>query len=256
MDRFFYIITDSQQNVLVLRSYSYPSKSNYILLKSSLQQTLLDDNLLRLSFQSTKIELVADLSALVPAPLFEPDKVETYLQHLSKVDPINKVHNELVAELDIHNVYAFNLEIYSLLKTYFPRAEFYHMGTSLLKAFHALTKHQTGEDVYLNVMQGSFQAIVFRSKELILYNTFFFRSTKDFLYYVMLIYDQLGLNQEKVPLNISGELLEDSEVYQLVYKYTRNIHFIKRPHFYRFSDKFSHIPEHFYYDLYSLKLCG
>lgn len=256
MDRFFYIISDQQNQVLVLKSYNFPTKTNYVQYKSALQSTLIDDQLLRWSYKGTKISLVGNVSALVPKELFFEDQKNLYLEHLVQADLFNTVQHDYISELEIHNVFSFNSEIHSLLNTYFPRADFYHFGTCLLKSIKGLMQHQTGNMVYINVLQSIFQIVVFNDGQLQFYNTFKYKSTKDFLYFVMLVYDQLNLNQEKVSMNISGELMEDSDIYKLIYKYTRNIHFIKRPNYYRFSEKFQTIPEHFYFDLYSLKLCG
>ena len=255
MDRFFYCISDRQQHVLVLRSYTYPPKNNYIQLKSALQKTLLDDSLLRLSFRSTKISLVSLESTLVPSALYDADKTQFYLEHTVGQDTLNTVGSEFIEDIDANNVYAFNSAILSLLRTYFPQAKFYHIATSLIKAYGSLAEHSNGPQLYINVLQETFQAAVFDGKDLFYYNSFNYRSTKDFIYFVQLIYSQLKLSQEKTPINISGELVEESEVYKLLYRYIRNIHFVQLPPFYRFGERFHAISKHFFYDLYSLKLC-
>ncbi len=255
MDRFFYSISDRQQNVLVLRSYTYPPQNNYIQLKSDLQKTLLDDSLLRLSFRSTKIALVSLESTLVPSSLFDEEKTSLYLEQTVGQDPLNTINTEFIEGLGANNIYAFNSAILSLLRTYFPQAKFYHIATSLIKAYRSLAEHSNGAQVYINVLQETFQVAVFDGKDLLYYNSFNYRSTKDFIYFVQLVYSQLKLKQEKTPINISGELVEESEIYKLLYRYIRNIHFVQLPPFYRFGERFNALSKHFFYDLYSLKLC-
>ena len=71
----------------------------------------------------------------------------------------------------------------------------------------------------------------------------------------MLLYDQFKLNPETDPIHIAGQIVEDSEIYHLLYRYVRHLNLVSGPSYYRFSQLFDTLPQHFYFDLYSLKLC-
>jgi hypothetical protein len=110
-------------------------------------------------------------------------------------------------------------------------------------------------EVFVNLRNHIAQIAVFDRRNLQFYNSFAFTKASDFLYFTLLAFDQLKLNPLDVPLTISGELMEDSEIYRLLYRYFRDIRFAPTPAgLYHFPGSIQSLPSHLNYDLYAMKL--
>jgi hypothetical protein len=69
------------------------------------------------------------------------------------------------------------------------------------------------------------------------------------------VYEQFKLNPESIPLSISGNMTEDSDIFKYIYRYIRLVSFISAPSYFRLGQEFTGVPQHFYFDLFSIKLC-
>ncbi len=251
------MISDPQQQVLALRSYDYAKEqtANYTL-AAGIKDICRSDTLLTSPFQSIRIGLLNHKSTLIPAPLFQKDQLHTYLGNVLDFPNTDRLLTDQLLASEIHNVYSVNSEILQELEGFFPKAHFFHGQSPVLQGFYKLASLQTGPQVYINVHEKQVQILAFKGKELLFSNTFPFEASTDFIYYVLLIYDQLQLKPELVPLTIAGMIVKDSEIYHLLYRYIRLLNLVQAPDYYRFPESLRQEGVlHHYFDLCSLKLC-
>jgi hypothetical protein len=83
-------------------------------------------------------------------------------------------------------------------------------------------------------------------KGLLLANSFRCQTAEDFLYFIILVYQQLGLDTHEVPLEISGEIVPESQLYQLLYKYIRHIEGAGMPDGVSFASDLSEVRPYYY----------
>ncbi len=256
MDRFFYAVTDGQQHLLLLKSYQLDEKASSISkFKESLQRVFLNDKLLQLPFHKTYLSFVNHKSTLVPHRLFDENQKETYLQQLIQLGEDDYIDVNYIAPLDVHLVYSISHTILKEIRAYFPTATIYHAQTPLLFGYRKLMEHQQGHQIFLNVKMELLQLALFDGPNLIFCNNFNYHASKDFIYYVMLIFDQFDLKPESTPIHLSGLIETNSEIYQQLFRYVRHLNFIQQPSFIRFGAQSSTMQTYFYYDLFCLKLC-
>ncbi|MFK8101225.1 MAG: DUF3822 family protein, partial [Saprospiraceae bacterium] len=146
-------------------------------------------------------------------------------------------------------------DILLILKNSFPAADIFHSASALLLGQNKASEQLVDESVYVNVSNDYLQLSYFNGKEFIFNNSFHFRTAKDFIYYILLIYEQFKLKPEIVPLTISGQLIEDSQIYKIIFRYIRHIHFSQAPGFLRFGAAFDAHAKHLFFDLFSVGLC-
>lgn len=252
-DRLSYLIASHQQ-LLALRTYKFSQAALAQNGKSPIQQLLVEDSVLREKFRTVKIGLISNKFTLVPNSLFKEDSAEVYLNNSVKVPKDYEVSFDLIPALQAANVYAYDYSSLEHLLAYFPQAKCFHTSTGLLNNFLSNFASDT-KDVFINVYAYQLSITILDKGQLLLHNIFDFKSSEDCLYYILLVYKQLGLNPKKHALYIAGELMKDSEIYNLLYKYIRNIHFINAPNFYTLGNKIKQLPSNFFFDLYSLKIC-
>ena len=71
----------------------------------------------------------------------------------------------------------------------------------------------------------------------------------------MLVFNQFDLTVEETPVFLSGQLMEDSEIYRLLVRYVKKLQFLDPPAFFQYGTKLAHHPKYLYFDLLCLLLC-
>lgn len=253
VDRLSYLVSDAQQQLLALREYQLPLNNQ----TTVLQQLLLDDQLLQSHFNSTTVGLFSTRFTLLPEALFEPDQAQRYLQTLVTLEEDDRLLYEKVPALEAINNYAVASPALSILEEQLNNIQCCHLSSSLLQYFLTQFDNTAPKSIFLHIYRQHIALTVVDQGQLLFHNWFGFKASPDCLYYVLLVYKQLGLQPQKHPLYLSGELVMESEIHQLLHKYIKTLHYINRPNFYGFGEQLSaSFPQHFFTDLYSLKLCA
>ncbi len=192
--------------------------------------------------------LAVPASTLVPKRLFSSSDLEKYFKLLLK--PGGQYHYEFkhLPALDAYLVWATDQPMHQLLNPYFDASQFTHLAVSLISQF-SLQAQPNGFSVMANIRGQNVQILVFDRQHLIFYNAFEFSKPNDLLYYILLTYKQFDLNPSNLPLQISGTLLEDSEIFRLIIRYFRTVVFIPPAKGYTFPDDAKALPPHYWFDI-------
>ncbi len=256
MDRFSFLVSDPQQNILLLRSYAFASGITGLdKLSDSLKEIYISDELLKQSYQTVRIGILDQRSTLVPSDLFDPEQKEVYLKNVVENIEDDTINFDALKPLGMVNLYATNTDFINQLYGYFPNAKINNAGSSLILGHRKIAENRTGRQICLNVRQGLLQISLFDNKELLFYNSFIYESSQDFIYYVMLVFDQFQLKPEGNTVHISGQIVQDSEIYHLLFRYIRHLEMMPIPDYYKLGAKGSKMEDYQYFDLFSLKLC-
>ena len=256
MDRFSFLVSDPQQNILLLRSYPFPPQNKGLgELSNSLKDIYINDVHLKQSYRSVSVGILNQKNTLIPSDLFVTDQKEVYLKNIVSNLEGNTIYFDLLKPLGIVNVYAIDTKFVNQLYGYFPNMHIHHAAGSLILGHRKIAENRTGRQICLNVRQGLLQISLFDNKELLFYNSFIYESSQDFIYYVMLVFDQFKLKPEGNTVHISGQIVPDSEVYHLLFRYVRHLEMMPVPDYYKLGAKGKEIQDYQYFDLFSLKLC-
>ena len=146
-------------------------------------------------------------------------------------------------------IYTLPDELHQYFYQLFEERDFtlQHSFTSLIEEFSRQSGR--GKEVYLNVRDYWVQLFFFDNQELIFANQFQFESEKDFLYYILLTYDQFKLDPKEIPLKIAGMLSEDSAIYQQLHRYLLQLSFVHLPTIFQTDLDLKEHPAHFFFDL-------
>jgi hypothetical protein len=251
-DRLSYLISNEQNQVLALRSYQLSG----LLHESPLKQVLIEDSILRAKFRTVRAGLFSPKFSLIPLSLFNEAEAGIYLQETINLGKEDQVFFDVIESLKAANVYAFEIPYIQGFQAHFPEANFCHVSTGLINNFIHNFDSSSSKNIFLNIYDHYVMITVIEDSKLLFHNIFSFKASPDCLYYILLVYKQLGLVPERHPLYIVGELVADSEIHKLLYKYIKTIHFVNRPNFYVFGEKLqASFAQNFFFDLYSLKLC-
>ncbi len=254
-DRLSYMITTKAHGLLVLRRYAYPQQEPAIALPDLLKPIFGQDELLGLPYGKVRIALSYPAFSLIPKRLYDPTQKALYLKNLTAGAENMQLFSDSIETLEIQNVFGIKPSVENTLLQHFPNAGLHHCHSALILGFHSLAAKQKNSTVFLNVQHRNLQILAFEGDKLLLCNSFRFRHPNDFIYYVMMVYDQLRLDPEEVAAGLAGQIVEDSRIYHLLYRYIRHLYKIRPPEYLQFGKQFASTARHFHFDLYSILLC-
>lgn len=262
VDRFAYLISSADHQVLALRVYeqensSKPSAAGQSTSMSSfLDDVCKSDQKLNQTFARTRIGWNNRLASIVPRRLYDAANKAAYLQYLSSDKGHRDYFDDALPKFGAHQVYAIPADWAAWRNRRFPNSQPLHISSALLNGFsaHAAATLQDGRSLFVHVGMGEVRIALLDANSLYFSNAYTYQAAKDFLYYVLAVFNEFDLDQETTPIWLSGQLVEDSEIYRLLFRYFRKLAFMPCPPALSTGTQLSATPQHFYTDLYFLAL--
>ncbi len=256
-DGFSYSIFDTPRNKYsALEAYDFQDVFNTEVLASVLKEIINASEWLSNHYDRVKIIWDNDQKTLIPKPLFLTGEEMNYLKFNHLLTEEDVVRYDQLPNLEAVNVYGMPQTILLLLEKYFPGASINHASSALIENLLINNKNRDESNViFVNVKTNDFDIAVLDGKKLLFFNSFSYRTKEDFAYYLIYVVEQLGMNPEKVEMMLLGEVLKVSDIYDITYKYVREVRFMHRNEDFAYSYVFDDIPEHFYYNLLNLQRC-
>jgi hypothetical protein len=253
-DSVYYLINDVHFNVLALKSFHFDQRKTHDA-GANLKTAFIDDPLLKEMYRTTKIVFSTPHFTLIPTKFYDENQHVTYFDNLTHLTGFDQIMVDPIDSLNVQNVYLADSQLVAVSKTILPSAKHHHVFSSLILGFQKIAEHRGGHQLFANIRDGHLQILFFDGKDFIFGNSFAFKTPQDVIYYLLNCYEQFKLNPEVTPLSISGSLTEHSDIFKYIYRYIRHIGFVPTPPYFRFGQQFTGIPAHFYFDLFSVKLC-
>ena len=145
---------------------------------------------------------------LIPKPLYDDSNKSSYIRNtidLADREGLSLIKDE-ITRYELVVLSALPNTMLKLGKEIFPEAKFFGPLTYL-------DSHSWPVDpsfVHCIIHSGRIQIIAVHNDNLSLANTYDYQNEADVLYYILLVYDQIGLNVEEVALYVSE--LENKEM--------------------------------------------
>ncbi len=257
MDSLVYFISSADDRALFLKTLHYSPGTNgkANAYADNLSHFLEKEELMGYLFRRIKVALPQPLAALVPNRLFQDEELPTYLAALTDLAEGEETKADELSFGEVKVVFQQNVEAAGILRKKFPTAHLYSMATPFIEAAATLKTDTRENFVVLNIYERRLQLAHFNGGKLLFYNSFPFNSASDVMYYTLLVYEQFQLDPAKVPLILSGEVMESSDIYKMLYRYVVDIHFAELPDFINWNKKFNDLPSHQFFTLFGLNKC-
>jgi len=257
LDGFSFVLLNSkEQKYSALEFYDFQNCSNYGEVAENIDRIVSQQELLQQSFESIAICISNSLSTLTPKALYQKDNGIEILKFNQPLLQNEDETNDWLQSIQAHNSYTLPQELQRCFNKHYPSQTWKHQSSVLIESLLQQFKLNEATKIYLSVQNTDFEIVVLEGRKLKFYNSYTYRSSEDLIYFLLFACEQLNLNPDQIPLVISGEIEENSEVYKLLYRYIRNLSFIKRNPNYNYSFVLDQVPEHYYYKLLNLHLCA
>lgn len=207
-------------------------------------------------FHSVKGIIGNSRFTLIPETLFLESEKESYFNFLHERETGEAVFFDRLEHLGICTVYSISGHCRKEMERIFSKVTLCHITSVLIGNIWMNVKNIAGRKVFLNLREGQFDLLVFEGKQLKYCNAFHFVTVEDITYYVIFVFEQLNLNPEEISLALLGNVDKFSPVFDLLFRYIRNIEFVSRNEGFNYSYIFNDIPGHFYYTLLNPYSCG
>jgi hypothetical protein len=193
---------------------------------------------------------------LLPAPLFREGDEAAYLRLHHHTDPRREVIRRYQhGSQEIISVFAADKPLAEWFERTHPQQTLLHQTSALLAGLMHQSERQGPPRLFLSVGAHELTIIVIQDKRPVFCNVFAFSTAEDFIYYVILVMQELNLNPDDDPVVVYGDLMHDSELFGVLRKYIRNVRFGNRPYDLSYSYRLNDVFEYRYFELYSLHLC-
>jgi len=164
-----------------------------------------------------------NLGTFVPTALFDEEFLGSYLQYNTKVFETDFFAFDTLSNYEMNYVYIPYVNINNYLLDQFSTFTYKHSNTILVSKLLELSKTKDEKQVFVHFSKGKFEIIVVQNQKLLFFNSFDFVTQEDFIYYLLFTTEQLNLNPEHYNLHLLGLISEDSEFFEIAFRYVRNV---------------------------------
>lgn len=202
-----------------------------------LEQISLENEWLTLQFAQVNVLINNTASTLVPSALFNEHEKKHYLEFNQTVPENDFVKHDFLRNNQAFNLYTEPETLANILEKKWPDAKVNHYSSCVIEALSNQFKNRAdNKTLYVNVREESFDIVFFKDAKLFYYNNFKFKSKEDFIYFLLLAMEQLGLSPEETKVGLTGNIAEGHAIYQILHEYIRHHYFIERNDSYKYSE--------------------
>ncbi|WP_067149129.1 DUF3822 family protein [Pseudotamlana agarivorans] len=231
----FCILNRKLNTIIHLNDIQFEKKLNPLELLDRLKGLFDSEKMLSYNFSNVFVVYDNDLSSLVPETLFSEDCLADYLKFNSKILKSDYITYDRISENNSVNVYVPYININNFIYDKYGAFTFKHISTVLIEKILQLEKIKMNTRMYVHVNKNHFEIIVVENSKLKLFNTFGYSSKEDFIYFILFTAEQLNLSPETLKLVFLGQIEKEDSLYQIAYKYIRNISFGSRNDRFKFE---------------------
>lgn len=217
----FSILDVSSQTIVALKSFKKSRVLTPLELLDYLKFVIDTEHLKQNTYSQITVIYRNDLSTLVPETLFDETNIADYLKFNNKILPSDFISYDQLSNGTV-NVYVPLVNINNYIYDTFGAFTYKHYSTLFIEHLINL-KAGLDSNMFVDVDENQFEIAVLKEQKLIFYNTFSYSTKEDFIYYILFTAEQLQMNPETFTLVFSGLIDEDSELYEIAYKYVRHI---------------------------------
>ncbi|WP_147676879.1 DUF3822 family protein [Algibacter pacificus] len=232
----FCILNRNDNTIIALEEIQFKKQLNPLELLDQVKQCFDNEALLQNKFESLNVIHENELSTLVPQTIFNENAIADYLKFNSKILKSDFVTFDNIDINQSVNVYIPYVNVNNYIFDLYGDFTYKHASTVLIETILEWEKNSESSNFYVNVNQNRFEIVVTNQGKLQFYNSFEYATKEDFIYYILFTAEQLKLDTETLNLILLGAVNKNDELYNIAYKYIRNVSFGSLKNNYKFTN--------------------
>lgn len=241
----------SSKTLLHLEKWTLDTRQFPEVNRATLDQVFRSQPILQRDYGETRLAFWTPWYTFVPGP-FVNGHVADFLNWQLPAGTEVQVREASLNGIEGNVCYGMEPQVASWAQNHFDKAQIQHSVESLLAYLSELNAYNGKTKVYAYVTDRLLEVIVFDKNRFHLYNAYTFHEPEDFLYFVTLAFQQLGLDPESDVLVLAGEITQEGRLYTLLYRYFRNIQFTALPERVQLGSGLEPLDNHYYLHLMML----
>jgi len=207
------------------------------------------------AYKSKFVLIDNDDCLIAPESLCNIIELETYYQ-LHK--PILNNSQMLYSKLHIFNTTAvFNLrnETIKFIRFEMPNADLLHQSQLFMKAIVKSQIEEKENKIFVNVHQEFIEVLAIDGQSLLFYNTFKYDTETDFVYYILSVAEQRGMESNQIQILLFGDITNSDNTFEMLKKYAARVQFGDKLQQYIYPEAYNQFSSHQHFVLSSCLLC-
>ena len=240
-----------------LASYEYKGSKSISGFCNKFRELAESNEYLTLKYSNISVLYENTKATLIPTPLFNEKEKEQFSEFNFNKKPEDVIRFDKLTNLEAYNIFVIPKEILETLNDLFPACKIHNHSSALIESTLVHCKNlPVKKRAFVNVRKNIIDIILTEGNKLLFQNSFSYLSNEDFIYYILFVLEQLKINPEEINLSLMGFIDKNSKLFEIVYKYIRNVTFEKLSDAFSYSYVIKEIPEHYFLNLININRCG
>ncbi len=252
------VINPEEDKVLLLEDFVLPGLTSNEELIQILDQLFDSHAFLKAGFwKKIKVSIKNQKFAQVPQELFAEDAAGEYLKFNAIVDASREdCLSSLSPKAEAVTVFAVDNDLRTWLNGIYANntPTYTHQAAALIEGTLHFAEGRNANPLYIYVDRFKLHILACDGGKLLYYNQFPIKQFSEYIKYIMLVLKSLDMDQQTSEIVLWGYIGRNSPHYLEFCKYIRNVKFGDEPYYLNFGYVFDEVPEHHYFDLYSINL--
>jgi hypothetical protein len=252
------VIEPQDNKVLLMEDFVLPGITSNEELLRILDQLFDSHAFLKAGFwKKIKVAVKNQKFVQVPEELFSEDSTAEYLKFNATVDSSKEeCLSSVNPKANAVTAFAINSDLKNWLENIYPNnpPTFTHQSAALIEGTLHYAQGRDDTPLYIYVDRFKLHILACEGGKLLYYNQFAIKEFSEYIKYIMLVLKSLDMDQKSSQVVLWGYIGKNSTHYHEFYKYISNVTFGDEPEYLNFGYVFDEVPEHQYFDLYSIHL--
>lgn len=175
-----------------------------------------------LAKQWDRVMVVADTEVLlVPIDEYQQEDQETLYHHAFTHHQGDKILSTVLPSLSAVMLYSMNKDLLQVIEDHFQDVRYTHVCASVWQHFHRRSFTGMNRKLYGYFHDKKVDIFAFTQNRFRFYNRYDTNNPQDAVYFLLYVWKQLGMDQQKDELYINGQLPEEQTLIENLQKYLR-----------------------------------
>ncbi|MBQ8225613.1 MAG: DUF3822 family protein [Bacteroides sp.] len=197
-------------------------------LTANLKNAFKDVEWLGYKYRRVNILLANKRFTFIPLDFFEDEQAETVFYHNHPTRENETVLYNILYKNNIVVLFGIDKSCYHFLREQFPECKFYSQASPVIDFLAIKSRLGNSRKMYAYLHKHSMEVYCFERGRLLLANSYPCKGTTDRVYYLLYIWKQLGFEQERDELHLTGTLNDKSELLPQLHTFIQQV-FVLNP---------------------------
>lgn len=197
-------------------------------LTANLKQTFREIEWLNHPYRRVNVLMADKRFTFIPLEFFEDEQAEVIFYHNHPQRENELVQYNILPKNNIVVLFGMDKSTCSFLREQYPDIKFYSQASPFIEFFASKSRLGNSRKMYAHLRKDAVDIFTYERGRLLLANSFACKETNDRLYYLLYIWKQLGMEQERDELHLTGELSDKEQLLPELRKFIRQV-FIMNP---------------------------